>query len=86
MFARYLKRGQYLSHDSNDASKYKMPPELYYLAMVESGFKVNALSRKKARGVWQFIKGTAQRYHLRIDRQVDERLDPIRATIAQSSI
>lgn len=59
-----------------------IPAELFYLAMIESGYRTEALSHAKARGVWQFIPGTAERYGLRVDQHVDERQDPIRSTEA----
>ncbi|MGH7464299.1 MAG: lytic transglycosylase domain-containing protein, partial [Longimicrobiales bacterium] len=59
-----------------------MPQDLLYLAMIESGFQPNARSHAAAVGVWQFISATGQRYGLDIDRAVDERRDPVRATEA----
>lgn len=59
-----------------------MPQDLLYLAMIESGFQPNATSHAAAVGVWQFISATGQRYGLDIDRAVDERRDPVRATHA----
>ena len=59
-----------------------MPLDLVFLAMIESGFNPDARSTAKAAGVWQFIPETGKRYGLAIDRAVDERHDPIRATDA----
>jgi len=59
-----------------------IPPEISYLPLIESGFRTNAYSPKKAAGIWQFIPETAKRYGLKIDRWVDERLDPVKSTIA----
>ncbi len=59
-----------------------LPLDLMYLAQVESLFKPNALSRALARGIWQFTKGTAVRYGLRVDKYVDERSDPEKSTRA----
>lgn len=59
-----------------------MPRDLIFLAMIESGFNPDARSHAKAAGVWQFIPETGKRYGLAIDRAVDERHDPIRATDA----
>ena len=59
-----------------------LPEELYFLAMVESGFSNAAYSRAKATGTWQFMSGTAKLYGLRIDYWVDERRDPVKSTIA----
>ncbi len=59
-----------------------MPEDLIYLAFVESGFKVNAYSRAKAAGVWQFIPATGKRYGLPVDFWLDMRRNPEAATDA----
>jgi membrane-bound lytic murein transglycosylase D len=59
-----------------------MPGDLVYLALIESGFSNTATSRARAVGMWQFMKGTAKHYGLRVDSWVDERRDPYRATDA----
>jgi membrane-bound lytic murein transglycosylase D len=59
-----------------------MPGDLVYLALIESGFSNTATSRAKAVGMWQFMKGTAKYYDLRVDSWVDERRDPLLATDA----
>jgi len=60
----------------------RMPEELVYLAMIESGFLTNARSDVLATGMWQFMDPTARAYGLRIDGYVDERRDPVKATDA----
>lgn len=62
-----------------------IPTEFFYLAMIESGFSNSAASVKSATGTWQFMKGTAKLYHLRIDHWVDERRDPVKSTIAAAN-
>ncbi len=57
-----------------------LPEDLYYLALVESGFDVHAVSHVGATGMWQFMPATARDLGLRIDWWVDERRDPVRAT------
>ena len=59
-----------------------LPKELYYLGLIESGYVTRAKSRASALGIWQFMKGTAKGYGLNVTHEVDERLDPIRATHA----
>jgi membrane-bound lytic murein transglycosylase D len=59
-----------------------LPPELVFLPLIESGFNPYAYSPKRAAGPWQFIPATAKKYGLKIDWWVDERRDPIKATIA----
>jgi len=59
-----------------------MPADLIYLAFIESGFKLNAYSRAKAAGIWQFIPSTGKRYGLPVDFWLDMRYNPERATDA----
>lgn len=59
-----------------------LPEQLSWLPLVESGFKVRALSRARALGLWQFISSTGTRYGLDRDNWVDERMDPVKATRA----
>ena len=59
-----------------------LPAELLYLAMIESGFAVEAVSGAEAVGLWQLMAPTAQYLGLRVDEWVDERRDPWRATDA----
>lgn len=62
-----------------------IPIEFFYLAMVESGFSNGARSHKRATGTWQFMRGTAELYGLRINHWVDERRDPIKSTLAAAA-
>src|SRR5436853_127500 len=59
-----------------------LPEDLAFTAMIESGFKPDAVSRVGAKGMRQFMAATARRYGLRVDRWVDERLDPEKSTVA----
>jgi membrane-bound lytic murein transglycosylase D len=59
-----------------------LPSQLSWLPLVESWFKVRALSRASALGMWQFISSTGMRYGLSRDTWVDERLDPEKSTDA----
>lgn len=59
-----------------------IPEDMYYLALVESGFNPNAYSRAAAVGMWQFMASTARGMGLRVDWWVDERRDPIQSTRA----
>ncbi len=81
--ARYLSRmGRYEPMIRQVLAEEGVPEDLIYLCLVESGFSPIALSRANAGGLWQFIPATAVNYGLRIDGQVDERKDPIKATRA----
>ncbi len=59
-----------------------MPPELVYLALIESGFDFRARSRAGAVGMWQFITATGRDYGLRVGKKTDDRKDPCRSTVA----
>jgi membrane-bound lytic murein transglycosylase D len=59
-----------------------LPEDMYYLALVESGFDPNAYSRAAAVGMWQFMTSTGRDMGLRIDWWVDERRDPFKSTSA----
>jgi peptidoglycan lytic transglycosylase D len=60
----------------------RLPEDLLYLCLIESGFSNTAVSRAKAVGMWQFMASTARLYGLTVDPWVDERRDPFRATEA----
>ena len=59
-----------------------LPEDLVYLALIESGFKNDAVSHAAAVGPWQFIASTGRRYGLTINEWVDERMDPVKSTYA----
>lgn len=59
-----------------------LPTDLVYLALIESGYSNSAVSPARATGMWQFMRGTARAYGLRVDSWVDERRDPYKATEA----
>jgi len=82
-FARFLHRGSvYKDLVESTLKKCGVPRELYYLAMIESGYAIHARSRAQAVGVWQFMRGTGLRYGLKQNYDVDERKDIIRSTEA----
>lgn len=82
-FIRYSERaGRYAPTLGKILEENGLPRDLIFLAMAESGFQNNAKSWAKAVGPWQFMPFTGRRYGLKIDWFVDERRDPIKATIA----
>jgi len=62
-----------------------LPLDLAYVPLVESAFNPNALSSARAKGVWQFMKGTALENGLKSDWYIDERSDPEKATKAAAN-
>lgn len=61
---------------------YDIPLEMKYLAIVESSLNPTAKSRVGATGLWQFMYATGMQYKLKVSSYVDERQDPLKATIA----
>ena len=62
--------------------KYNVPLELKYLAIVESALNAKARSRVGAGGLWQFMYYTGKVYGLEVTSYVDDRNDPMKATVA----
>ncbi|MEZ4741093.1 MAG: transglycosylase SLT domain-containing protein [Bdellovibrionota bacterium] len=82
-FLKWIVRGESVKHIIEPILNAEgVPAELFYLAMVESGFNHKAYSSARATGTWQFMKGTAKLYGLKIDYWLDERRDPAKSTIA----
>jgi membrane-bound lytic murein transglycosylase D len=78
-----LDRGQrYLPMIRTIFEEEGVPLDLAYVPLVESAFKVNALSRASARGMWQFMLPTGKEHGLDQDWFLDERADPEKATRA----
>lgn len=78
-----MKRGsKYLPMIQDVFRAERLPLDLAYVPLIESAFNPNALSRAKAKGVWQFMAGTALENGLRRDWYIDERSDPEKSTVA----
>ena len=77
-----LRSGRYRDMIERIFREESIPLDIMYLAQVESLFKTNALSRARAKGIWQFEKWTAIRYGLKVNSYVDERSDPEKSTRA----
>ncbi len=81
-FASGIERsGRYLDEMRTIFREMRVPEDLAYLPHVESSFENDAHSAAACVGLWQWSRGTGREY-LRIDRGVDERLDPLAATRA----
>lgn len=59
-----------------------IPADLAAVVLIESGAVPTAQSLRGARGLWQFIPATAQRYGLTVHPERDERVDTEKATRA----
>lgn len=77
-----VAQGRYRDLILTHLRKAKLPEDLLYVAMIESSYDNGTLSSAGALGLWQFMPEGGRIYGLRQDRWVDERRDPLRATIA----
>ena len=83
---RFSQRSQaYLGYTRQVFRQRGLPEELAYLAIVESGYNVRAVSPVGASGAWQFMPYTGMKYGLNQDWWMDERLDPYKAAEAAAS-
>ncbi|MBI5914660.1 MAG: lytic transglycosylase domain-containing protein [Bacteroidetes bacterium] len=58
-----------------------VPDDFKYMAVAESDLR-NATSSSGAKGIWQFMEGTAGEYGLEVGKEVDERLHLEKSTRA----
>lgn len=79
------RSGEYLPFILSTFLKYNIPPRIAFLPHVESSFNSRAYSRVGAAGMWQFMRRTGRRY-LQINYRVDERFDPLKATVAAAKL
>ena len=81
--ARVLGLAQmYFPMFEQQLDKYNVPLELKYLAIVESALNAKARSSAGAGGLWQFMYYTGKVYGLELTSYVDDRNDPLKATVA----
>jgi membrane-bound lytic murein transglycosylase D len=78
-----VAQGRYRDMILAHLRKARLPEDLLYVSMIESGYDPNDSSSAGALGIWQFMPEGGRIYGLREDRWVDERRDPLRSTIAQ---
>jgi len=78
----YRRSGRYRANIVKALREAGLPEELSWLPLIESGFKVRALSRARALGLWQFIPSTGYKFGLKRNAWIDERLDPEKSTRA----
>lgn len=65
-------------------AKYNMPPEILALPVIESGYRniTQGSNPRHGAGIWMFIQSTARNFNLRVDDEVDERLNVVKETDA----
>jgi membrane-bound lytic murein transglycosylase D len=78
----YKRSGRYRQEMVTALKEAGIPEEISWLPLIESGFKVRALSRSRALGLWQFIPSTGYKFGLKRNNWIDERLDPAKSTAA----
>jgi membrane-bound lytic murein transglycosylase D len=83
MFESWLKRsGRYQDMIQEELRERRLPEDLLWVSMIESGFDPNAKSPVGAVGLWQFMPATGAVYGLRQNKFVDQRRNPRLATQA----
>jgi membrane-bound lytic murein transglycosylase D len=83
MFESWLKRsGRYAESIQESLREWRLPEDLIWVAMIESGFDPRAVSPAGATGLWQFMKATGDVYGLEVTKWVDLRKNPVTATRA----
>jgi membrane-bound lytic murein transglycosylase D len=80
-----VRSGRYLEAFQEIFDRQGIPKDIALLPFVESSFENRALSTAGAAGIWQFTRGTGRLY-LNVNRKVDERLDPPKATRAAARL
>ncbi|MBT8365508.1 MAG: transglycosylase SLT domain-containing protein [Deltaproteobacteria bacterium] len=80
--ASYKRSGKYRQMIVDMLKEEDLPQELSWLPLIESGFRVKALSKARALGLWQFIPSTGYKFGLNRNRYIDERLNPVKSTKA----
>jgi len=85
-FTLHIERaGRYAPLIGSILEENGLPRDLIFLAMAESGFNNLAKSTAAAVGPWQFMPATGKMYSLKQDWYVDERKDPVKATLAAAN-
>ncbi|MFP4347109.1 MAG: LysM peptidoglycan-binding domain-containing protein [Thermodesulfobacteriota bacterium] len=74
--------GRYLDTMRTILAEHAVPEELAYLPLIESAYNPFARSYVGATGMWQLMRQTGKQYRLRMDKEIDERRDPVISTRA----
>jgi len=76
------KSSYYFPMIEEQLSKYNIPLEMKYLAVIESALNPTAKSPVGATGLWQFMYQTGKQFDLNVSSYVDERCDAEKSTEA----
>ena len=83
MFETWLKRsGRYQEMIQHELRGRRLPEDLMWVAMIESGFDARVKSPAGAMGLWQFMRATGEVYGLHVTKYMDQRKNPRLATQA----
>ncbi len=80
-----IRSGRYIEAFQQIFEREGLPKDIALLPLVESSFENRALSNAGAAGIWQFTRGTGRLY-MSVNRKLDERLDPAKATRAAARL
>ena len=76
------RRGKWQAHVESVLVKRRLPRDLQWVALIESGLDPVVRSPAGAAGMWQFMPETCRAYGLGFTRWLDQRLDPFAQTDA----
>ena len=83
MFETWLKRsGKYQDLIQSELRRRRLPEDLIWVSMIESGFDPRVKSPAGAVGLWQFMPSTGKVYGLEQNKFMDQRKNPRLATQA----
>lgn len=82
-FQRFIDNGEkYRPIIEEIFAQHKLPKELYFVGLIESGYYLGNKSHAGAMGPWQFMRSTAKMFDLTVNRYIDERRNIIKSTHA----
>ncbi|HOV94346.1 MAG TPA: LysM peptidoglycan-binding domain-containing protein [Spirochaetales bacterium] len=72
----------YIAYVEKKVEELKLPKELIFLPVIESGYSPFAVSRSGATGIWQFMRNSISGYDMAISDWLDDRKDFMKSTDA----
>ena len=82
----YHRKQRYWPIISKEFGALGLPEEMAYIAWAETQFDPKKVSPVGAAGMWQFTADKGRDFHLRVDKQVDERFDVEKETHAAAQL